>query len=84
MSSLLTAAKKCEFEIPTRNFRFHSLGWIKVGHLPHSGQCEVIMSKLRWECGSDIQCQNIHWMSERGAHTKNIPSNPIVVNHPYT
>ncbi len=42
------------------------------------------MSKLRLECGSDIQRWIIHWMSGRGAHTKNIPSHPIVVYHPYT
>ena len=42
------------------------------------------MSKLRWKCGSDIHCWIFHWMSGRGAHTKNIPSHPIVVYHPYT
>ncbi len=53
-----------------------------VGHLPHSGQGSV--SKLRWECGFDIQCWIIHCMSGRGAHTKNISSHPIVESHPYT
>ncbi len=36
--------------------RFHLVQWIKVGHLPHSGQGQVITSinKLRWECWSTI------------------------------
>ena len=72
------------FELPLcLTVRFHSLWWIKIGHLPHSGKCYVIMSKLRWECGSDIHFWIIHWMSGRGAHTKNIPSHPRVVYHPY-
>ncbi len=41
-------------------------------------------NKVRWKCGSDIQCSLIHWITEREAHTKNIPSHSIVVNHPYT
>ena len=52
---------------------------IKVGHLPHSGQGQVIISNLRQKCGCDIQ-----WMSKRGAHTKNITSHPIDEYHPYT
>ena len=27
---------------------------------------------------------HINWISELGAHTKNIPSHPIVEYHPYT
>ncbi len=63
---------------PCLTVRFHLLGWIEVGQLPHSGQGWVIMRKLRLEC-----CIS-HWMPGRGAHTKNIPSHSIFVYHPYT
>ena len=42
------------------------------------------MSKIHWECGSDIQCLIILWISGREAKTRYLPSRPIVVYHPYT
>ncbi len=83
ISILLTASQRCDGLNSHTPVRFHSLGWIKVGHLPHSGQGEVILRKLRWEYESNIKCWIIHWMSGRGAHTKNIPSHPVVY-HLYT
>ena len=59
--------------------RFHSMEWIELGNLQHSGQDKVIMSKLQRECKSDIQCWIIYWMSGCGAQSKNIPPHSILV-----
>ena len=72
-SSLLTAKQRCDGLISLRlTVRFHSFGWILVGQLPQSGQGQIIMSKRCWKI-----CSDIHWMSGRGSHTRNLPSHSI-------
>ncbi len=68
------------FELPlSLTVKFNSIGWIKVVS-PHTR----VLSKLRWEGGSEIHFWIIHLLSGRGAHSFFISSHPIVVYHPYT
>ena len=74
------------FELPlSPTVSFHSLGWIKVGHLPNSCKGKVLLSKLQWKCRSIWHQMLNHPLDVKAwSSYQNIHSHPIAEYHPYT